>query len=222
MPYGFSILKILMKNNETNIRMYKWRGNVISNHELYSPNTSQHRSNKETNRLTREAICTALVFLIQEQPFDKITITDIVKRAGVSRTAYYNNYSSKQEILVDLVDSLIFEINQKLLPYTNELTGKAKEPQKFIKVLFEVIFQQRNIYKALQSAKFDHVILDCLNEMMLSTAHDKSDENVYRIYFKAGALYNVLLKWIQSDFAKSIDEMTKICLEVYHTPMSQE
>lgn len=86
MPYGFSILKILMKNNETNIRMYKRRGNVISNHELYSPNSSQHRSNKETNRLTREAICTALVFLIQEQSFSKITITDIVKRAGVSRT----------------------------------------------------------------------------------------------------------------------------------------
>ncbi|WP_449601958.1 TetR/AcrR family transcriptional regulator [Paenibacillus sp. Marseille-Q9583] len=215
-------MKRLIKNNKLNTRMYKRRGNVISNHELYSPNTSQHRSNKETNRLTREAICTALVYLIQEQPFNKITITDIVKRAGVSRTAYYNNYSSKQEILVDLVDSLIFEINQKLLPYTNEITGKAKEPQKFIKVLFEVIFQQRNIYKALQSAKFDDVILDCLNEMMLSTAHDKSDENVYRIYFKAGALYNVLLKWIQSDFAKSIDEMTKICLDVYQTPMSQE
>ncbi|WP_234538269.1 TetR/AcrR family transcriptional regulator [Paenibacillus pseudetheri] len=95
-----------MKNNKTNTRMYKRRGNVISNYELYSPNTSQHHSNKETNRLTREAICTALVFLIQEQPFNKITITDIVKRAGVSRTAYYNNYSSKQEILVDLVDRL--------------------------------------------------------------------------------------------------------------------
>ncbi|WP_175406460.1 TetR/AcrR family transcriptional regulator [Bacillus sp. FJAT-27264] len=211
-----------MKNNKTNARTYKWRGIVIANHELYSPNTSKHNSNKETNRLTREAICTALVFLIQEQPFSKISITDIVKRAGVSRTAYYNNYSSKQEILVDLVDSLIFEINQRLLPYTNELTGKAKEPEKFISVLFEVIFQQRDIYRALQMAKFDYVILDCLNEMMLSNAHDTTDESRYRIYFKAGALYNAISKWIGSDFAISTSEMTRISLHIYHTPMSQE
>ncbi|MFC3747609.1 TetR/AcrR family transcriptional regulator [Paenibacillus sp. GCM10012306] len=160
--------------------------------------------------------------MIQEQPFSKISITDIVKRAGVSRTAYYNNYSSKQDILVDLVDSLIFEINQKLLPYTNELTGKAKEPEKFISVLFEVIYEQRNIYRALQSAKLDYIILDCLNEMMLSNAHDTTDENKYRIYFKAGALYNALAKWIGSDFAKSTSEMTRISLHIYHTPMSEE
>lgn len=193
----------------------------MSNHELYSPHTSKHRSNKETNRLTREAICTALVFLIQEQPFSKITITDMVKRAGVSRMAYYNNYSSKQEILVDLADSLIYEINQSLLPYTNEATGKAKEPEAFIRALFEVVYAQRNIYRALQGARLDYIILDCLNAMMLANAQDNSDEHRYRVYFLAGAQYNVLAQWIQSDFAKSIDEMTRICLQIYHTPLSQ-
>ncbi|MFA9379232.1 MAG: TetR/AcrR family transcriptional regulator [Lachnotalea sp.] len=90
----------------------------MSDYPLFTTDTTKHHSNKETNRLTREAICTALVLLLKEQPFGKIAITDIVKRAGVSRTAYYSNYSSKQEILIDLVNALILEINQKLLPYT--------------------------------------------------------------------------------------------------------
>jgi len=204
------------------VRTYKWRGIVRSNYELFSPNTSKSDSNKETNRLTREAICTSLVLLIKEQSFSKISITDIVKRAGVSRTAYYNNYSSKQDILVDLIDSLIYEINQKLLPYTDELTGKAKEPEAFIRVLFEVILEKRDIYKTLQNANLNYFILDCLNDIMLSQVHDKTDENIYPMYFKSGALYNVLVKWVQSDFSKSIDDMTKICLKVYHTPMSQK
>lgn len=184
--------------------------------------TTKRHSNKETNRLTREAIYTALVLLMKEQSFDKISITDIVRRAGVSRTAYYSNYSSKQEILDDLIDSLIFEINQKLLPYTDERTGKAKHPRNFIKTMLEVFYQQRNIYKILFDAHFNYIILDRLNDSMLSHVQDKSEENIYRIYFNAGALYNVFCKWIQSDMSQTIDEMTEICLKIYHTPMSQE
>lgn len=194
----------------------------MSNYQLFIPHTSNHYSNKETNRLTREAICTALVLLIKEQPFLKITITDIVKRAGVSRTAYYSNYSSKQDILVDLVDSLIYEINQKLLPYTDEKTGKAKAPKQFIQVLFEVLYKQRNIYKTLLDAQFHNIILDRINDIMLQHARDKSDGNIYRVYFNAGALYNVFTKWIQSESLKTVDEMAEICLRMYHTPMSQE
>ena len=194
----------------------------MSDYQLFIPDTAKHYSNKETNRLTREAICTALVLILKEQPFDKITITDIVKRAGVSRTAYYSNYSSKQEILIDLVNTLIFEINQKLLPYTDERTGKAKEPEKFIKVLFEIIFQRRDIYLTLFDAKFNYIILERLTDSMLLPILDKTDENIYRIYFNAGALYNVFTKWVQSDFSKTIDDMTEICLKIYHMPMSQE
>ncbi|BCJ93887.1 TetR family transcriptional regulator [Anaerocolumna cellulosilytica] len=194
----------------------------MSNYQLFIPTTSKHYSNKETNRLTREAICTALILLIKEQPFLKITITDIVKRAGVSRTAYYSNYNSKQDILVDLVDSLIYEINQKLLPYTDEKTGKAKAPKQFIQVLFEVLYKQRDIYITLLDAQFHNIILDRMNDIMLQHARDKSDNNIYRVYFNAGALYNVFTKWIQSKSLKTVDEMTEICLRMYHTPMSQE
>ncbi|WFR55815.1 TetR/AcrR family transcriptional regulator [Anaerocolumna sp. AGMB13025] len=184
--------------------------------------TAKRHSNKETNRLTREAICTALVLLMKNQVFDKISITDLVKRAGVSRTAYYSNYSSKQEILYDLVDSLILEINEKLLPYTDESNGKAKYPREFIKVMLNVFYQRKDIYKTLYEAHFNHIILDRLNQSMLSRLQDKSNENIYRIYFNAGALYNVFSKWIQSEMTETIDEMTDICLTIYHTPMSSE
>lgn len=194
----------------------------MSDYQLFIPNTNKHSSNKETNRLTREAICTALVLLIKEQPFKKITITDIVRRAGVSRTAYYSNYSSKQDILVDLVDSLIYEINQKLLPYIDESTGKAKAPKQFINILFEVLFKQRDIYNTLLDAKFNYIILDRINDIMLEHVKDTSDENIYRVYFNAGALFNVFTQWIQADSPKTIDEMTEICLRMYHTPMSQK
>ena len=56
-------------------------------------------SNKESNRLTRECLQTALIYLMGQKPFDKISISEIVRRSGVSRTAFYRNYNSKEEVL---------------------------------------------------------------------------------------------------------------------------
>ena len=48
----------------------------------------------EVNILTKECIVTALLRLMQTQSYDSISITDITNLAGVSRMAYYRNYSS--------------------------------------------------------------------------------------------------------------------------------
>ena len=45
----------------------------------------------ESNRLAKECIVTALVELMKIKDYDAISITDIAKKAGVSRMAYYRN-----------------------------------------------------------------------------------------------------------------------------------
>ena len=42
----------------------------------------------ESNRLAKECIVTALVELMKIRDYDSISITDIAKKAGVSRMAY--------------------------------------------------------------------------------------------------------------------------------------
>ncbi len=64
-------------------------------------------SNIESNKITRECIETALILLMSEKDYSNITISEIVQRAGVSRTAYYRNYSSKEDILNTLLHDVI-------------------------------------------------------------------------------------------------------------------
>lgn len=52
-----------------------------------------------THELAVDSMFTALKLLMKEKDYSEITITDIVKRAGFSRMAFYRNYSSKDEIL---------------------------------------------------------------------------------------------------------------------------
>ena len=71
-------------------------------------------SNEESNKLTRECLCTALVYLMNEKPFEKITITELVRRSGVSRSAFYRNYRSKEEIVAEVADSVTTGIENSL------------------------------------------------------------------------------------------------------------
>ena len=75
----------------------------------------------EANILTKECIVTALLRLMKVKSYSTISITDITNLAGVSRMAYYRNYKSKDDILINhLVDQ-----EKRLL---NDLHGeKAKD-----------------------------------------------------------------------------------------------
>ena len=55
----------------------------------------------ETNILTKECIVTALLRLMEVKSYPSITITDITNLAGVSRMAYYRNYKTKDDILIN-------------------------------------------------------------------------------------------------------------------------
>ena len=59
----------------------------------------KQKSSKNTpNQQTREKIVNALLTLIKEKPLSTITITELTQLAGVSRMAFYRNFSTKEEV----------------------------------------------------------------------------------------------------------------------------
>ncbi|MDC7952231.1 TetR/AcrR family transcriptional regulator [Liquorilactobacillus mali] len=177
----------------------------------------KNKSNSEVNRLTREAIATALVELLRKQDFEKITISSIVKLAGVSRTAYYNNYNSKDEILNDLIDNFIEEVNSGLKPYVDPVSGKTNNPKQFIFNLFEIVFNHRTLYATLINAGLSHQILKQLNDLMLKYSHAATKLEKYQVYLQSGALFNVFTLWIANGTKESCLEMTNIFTKLYST-----
>ena len=55
----------------------------------------------QRNRFTRMCMGDALVNIMQQKAYDKISVSDIVKKAGVSRMTYYNYYETKDELVKD-------------------------------------------------------------------------------------------------------------------------
>ncbi len=50
--------------------------------------------------VAEERIAVALLALLDEKEFSRISITEITERAGVSRVSYYRHFSSKEDILL--------------------------------------------------------------------------------------------------------------------------
>ena len=73
-------------------------------------------SNMESNLFTKECICTALLTLMAVKTFEQITVTDIIKKAGVSKGGFYRNYKSKEDVLQQICEELF----QYILEYMEE------------------------------------------------------------------------------------------------------
>ena len=62
------------------------------------------RNNEESREFTRNCISAALIVLLNKEKLENITITRLCQVAGVSRMAFYRNYQSIDEVLVDKIE----------------------------------------------------------------------------------------------------------------------
>ncbi len=164
-------------------------------------------SNEEANKITKECIETALIELLKNEDFEKITISNIVKRAGVSRMAYYRNYSSKEDILSSLINEFWNALERTFTPMPT-----LSQVDTIIKI-FDTLKEYQDIYKViLKASKGDH-ILKSLNEFIFNVAPDDSLKSKYSAYMASGLLYNIITEWIKNDFEISSEELAKTCIE---------
>src|ERR1051326_3657931 len=65
-------------------------------------------------RRTRDALGDALVALMQEKPFETITVQDVLDRAQVSRSTFYLHYSDKDDLLMSDAEEFFEAISMAL------------------------------------------------------------------------------------------------------------
>lgn len=71
-----------------------------------STNTSARKTDRRTI-YTKAAIKESLLFLMESKPFEKITITDVCRKAEINRGTYYLHYYALTEVLDELLDEAL-------------------------------------------------------------------------------------------------------------------
>ncbi|WP_403021503.1 TetR/AcrR family transcriptional regulator [Salinibacterium sp. GXW1014] len=63
---------------------------------------------------TLRSLQDALLALARERPLDAITVSDIVTRANVNRSTFYQHYSDKETLLADAIDTATGDAGARL------------------------------------------------------------------------------------------------------------
>ena len=160
-------------------------------------------SNAESNRITKECLQIALMKLMGEKDFEKISITEITKCAGVSRTAFYRNYDSKEAIIEDACRDVFIKLRKSL--EQNNLNWKA-----WYITFFQTILDNKESAKIALGAKIPLVPEHVLN----SAFPPKTSEEHYANSAKEAAFTRILTDWFYGGMKESPEQMGEICEKI--------
>lgn len=163
-------------------------------------------SAQESNKITRECLQTALLILLENKPMEKITITELVERSGVSRSAFYRNYNTKEDILVDIRDTIINNMKIAVKEFS------TVDKYKYFVQLFQLLKENATNIPLLFRTDFLKLLFE--KESLLDMIFiDASIKDHYHSIALVGALTHIMFYWIKDGMKESVEEISKICYD---------
>lgn len=166
-------------------------------------------SNEESNRLTKECLQTALIYLMNEKPFDKITITELVKRSGVSRTAFYRNYTTKEDILWELNHAFINKLASSFIEVRNQ-----KDSYRWYYSFFHEVRDNADTMRLLLQANLPTAPLISPEFIINRLSLTLDTEEYYHFLAWQGAFATVLINWFRDGMKEDVEYMAKLCVQL--------
>lgn len=172
-----------------------------------SQNPSSIRSRKE--------ISEALFKLMEDHPYQEISVKQIIMETDLVRRTFYRNFESKDDVLNSV-------ITDKILEYAEELSSTPESP---LDVIFRFCEKNKDFLRLLHKNDLLYLLLLRLNIMIpqLDQITDRSNsvftrikgdlEPDYLIAFNVGAIWNVIFKWVDRGMTDSADEIKETIAE---------
>lgn len=159
------------------------------------------------NRFTRQCIGESMIALMQNKAYEEITISDIVKKAGVSRMTFYHYFQSK----TDALNNYLHEIIECYLEECSRSIGITSFfDVTHVKHAFLYFDQYAEFFLTLARANLHSLMINAINDYMLRFVDPIYPRSAYELYYYGGALLNVFLNWEKDGKSESVDEIVNV------------
>lgn len=169
---------------------------------------------------TQQSIQNALIDLMLEKPYEKITIQEIIDRANVGRATFYNHYRDKDDLLLRGVAELAQhqgeadstqekekQTSKPPTPNTIETAGMFRHSQQN-KRIHQVLFKRNRENVILQEIRA--VLYARVEEQLAQLKEPMSDPAVpmpILAHFISGGLWSLIHWCHENDFPYTPEEM---------------
>jgi AcrR family transcriptional regulator len=171
-------------------------------------------SNNRQVQRTRSWIFEALMILMDEKPYDKITVSDITEKAGIARQTFYRNYDDKDDVVFEYIKNAI---NTDLLNI--EISENSKK-QNDIVLMFNYAYMIKHrdtLKKIISTTDIENRILRDVQELPISFKPFKAklskEEYLicrYKICYQITGCLRVFLDWFLNDMPLSVDKFVSM------------
>lgn len=164
---------------------------------------------------TKKSLTEALIHLILEKGYEKVTIQNIIDKANVGRSTFYIHYESKEQLLLDGHNNLDVKM------FFSEKDGAEIKFEN----LFNHIAENHQLAKAMLGKKGGNMMTEFFkNNIALKIkkkfsdqfGKSKSDQKLLIFLSDAAgsAVISLLVSWIEDEMTFTTQEMSLNCQNI--------
>ncbi len=116
------------------------------------------RAEYSSSRRSRMLIRSALVALMQDKDFDKITITEITRKAGVNRGTFYAHYKNISEVMESIQSEVANDLSQIFRGV--KMSNLLVDAETILTNCINYIKKEPEYYRMLMSVRSGKTIVD--------------------------------------------------------------
>lgn len=171
---------------------------------------------------SKEWLLEALLILMDQKDFNKITVKEIAAKAGLDRKTFYRHFETREDILR-------FYADQACRDYIAALKNQpALTTYTISKTYFSICQSYLSFFQTLEKHHLLIFLLQAfdayLPEIHRLFASDRAvDADVYdseyALSYYTGGFWNISAKWMRDGATKTPEEMARLVEKVLSTPL---
>ena len=163
---------------------------------------------------TRQLLRDALVTLILEKGYQKITVQDLIDRANVGRSTFYSHFRDKEDLLFSGFDELAHDLHRHMS--SPDLTADDQGHLLHSLEFFIHAYNNKELYMAMAESGGGEHLLEIGRQHMQShiEAHTINFPSIGKeiplpiiTNFLAGSLLTMIIWWLEQEMPYPPEEM---------------
>jgi AcrR family transcriptional regulator len=167
---------------------------------------------------SRAALSATLVSLLEEKPFEQVTIREITAKAKIGYATFFRHYPSKDALLNDLASDQIRMLTGMTLPMLLSVG-----PRDTSRVLCSYVWEHRKIWAALLTGGAAGTLKQEFIRQMRQLAAEQGHFESWlpgdlRVAFSVAGSLEILAWWLEEREPVTIDQIATILDRLVVTP----
>ena len=182
----------------------------------------QHEIQDERYYIADEAICDAFLLVLKEKDLEKITVSDVIKKAGIVRSTFYNHYENIPALVTSIEDKTIDDIFSLMKTFHPQ--NDLDVCKSYYLTICEYTLTNPFLANLLRSPRenaffekamtmFHHYVRQVTQN--ITPSHRSKEELSYMIACTIGSTLGVLHKWAKDNFQVPPENIADILTQAF-------